>query len=148
MKVKDGNRLHWVGYELLLAESRAAWAVRWCCKLEEKGEANTSEVEEGLGRIVAVTSLLPFMLCDILGATRVDAHASLGSCSVGGSSRTTGPMGACSPACRRRSTPESTQRFLHLQNVGASLTYLLFPQLSLVSSLVLPSVDHAPHHCV
>ena len=36
------------GYEVLLAESRAAWAVRWCRKLEDKGEANTSEVEKGL----------------------------------------------------------------------------------------------------
>ena len=47
------------------------------------------------------------MLCEILGATRFDAHASLSSCSVGSSSRTTGPMGACSPACRWRNTTRS-----------------------------------------
>ena len=29
-------------YELLLDVSRAEWAFRWCCKLEKRGEANTS----------------------------------------------------------------------------------------------------------
>ena len=64
-KVNCGNRLHWVGYEPLLAEyqagvseSRAAWAVRWCRELEKKGEANTSEVEQGLGRISFISGML------------------------------------------------------------------------------------------
>ena len=44
-----------------LGESKAAWAVRWCRKLEENGVENTSEVEEGLGRIAAVTFHVPYM---------------------------------------------------------------------------------------
>ena len=64
-KVKGGQALSWVGYEILLAEhkagisaSRAAWAVRWCREQLESERVLVSRFEEGVGRLSFVAGIL------------------------------------------------------------------------------------------
>ena len=64
-KIKGGSVVHWVGYELLLAEhsvgitvSRASWAVGWCAGLLKKRVVDVSELEEGLGRLSFISGML------------------------------------------------------------------------------------------
>ena len=59
--VKGGNRLHWVGYKLLLARARPRGQFVGAASSRRNGVENTSEVEEGLGRIAAVTFHVPYM---------------------------------------------------------------------------------------
>ena len=65
LKIKGGETLLWVGYEILLAEfragisaTRAAWDARWCTDLVDKGRVHMNTFEEGLGRLTFISGML------------------------------------------------------------------------------------------
>ena len=64
-KLRGGLVLEWIGYTLILSsykvgvsERRAEWCVKWCHRVREGVGINTSELEEGVGRLNFVAGIL------------------------------------------------------------------------------------------
>ena len=66
-KLRGGVTLDWIGYVLILSsygvgvsERRAEWCVRWCRRMREGHGINTTELEEGVGRLSFVAGILDY----------------------------------------------------------------------------------------
>ena len=66
-KIGGGERVEWVGYELLLREAqlgitekRAGWLLAWYCRLLEDGVVQVGRFQEGLGRAAFVCGALEY----------------------------------------------------------------------------------------
>ena len=66
-KVKGGERIEWIGYEVWVRElrlgmtsARAAWAIEWCSRIVRDRVVTPSEFATGIGRLSFICGVLEY----------------------------------------------------------------------------------------